>query len=379
MRGRKGEYERLLEGARRAGLHAGAHRRRAPRAHRQGAARALRAAHDRGRRRPSRATRRHRASAHRLARDRAAHRRGRRRGRDRAARRRRRSRRRSRSRSTSRAATAGSVFEELAPRNFSFNSPYGACDRCDGLGTRFEVDPELVVPDDDLSLADGAIAPWTGFRSRYFDRVLEAVADEFGFTHRHAVEEARQARHATRSCNGTGDRAVHVRYRNRYGRQRSYNTAFEGVVPWLERRHTDAESDRSRELIEGYMREVPCPACHGARLRPASLAVKVGGLNIYELGELSIAKAAAFLGELELSERDRMIAEARREGGQRAAALPPRRRPRLPAASTARRGRSPVARRSASGSRRRSAAGSSACSTSSTSRRSGCTSATTSA
>jgi len=202
----------------------------------------------------------------------------------------------------------GLSFEELAPRNFSFNSPYGACDHCDGLGTRYEVDPELVVPDDDLSLAEGAIAPWTGFRSRYFDRVLEAVADEYGFSTETPWKKlGKRARSAI--LTGTGDRAVHVRYRNRYGRQRSYHTAFEGVVPWLERRHTDAESDRSRELIEGYMREVPCPACGGARLRPASLAVTIGDTSIYELGEMSIAKAAQFLGELELSERDRMIAE----------------------------------------------------------------------
>jgi excinuclease ABC subunit A len=203
----------------------------------------------------------------------------------------------------------GLSFEELAPRNFSFNSPYGACERCDGLGTRFEVDPELVVPDEDLSLEDGAIAPWTGFRSRYFDRVLEAVADEFGFSTGTSWKRlGKRARNAI--LNGTGDRAVHVRYRNRYGRQRSYHTAFEGVIPWLERRHADSESDRARELIEGYMREVPCPACGGARLRPASLAVTVGEMNIYELGELSIAKAAGFLGALELSERDRLIAEA---------------------------------------------------------------------
>ncbi|HEY8216648.1 MAG TPA: excinuclease ABC subunit UvrA [Acidimicrobiia bacterium] len=203
----------------------------------------------------------------------------------------------------------GLSFEELAPRNFSFNSPYGACERCDGLGTRFEVDPELVVPDEDLSLADGAIAPWTGFRSRYFDRVLEAVADEYGFSTETPWKRlGKRARNAI--LTGTGDRAVHVRYRNRYGRQRSYHTAFEGVIPWLERRHADSESDRARELIEGYMREVPCPACGGARLRPASLAVTVGGMNIYELGELSISKAADFLGALELSERDRLIAEA---------------------------------------------------------------------
>ena len=121
-----------------------------------------------------------------------------------------------------------------------------------------------------------------------------------------------------------------VSYRNRYGRQRSYTTQFEGVVPWLERRHTESESDRAREQIEGYMREVPCPACGGARLRPASLAVTIGDKNIYEVGELSIRKASEFLGSLELSGARPDDRRAGREGGQRAAALPARRRPRLP-------------------------------------------------
>ena len=202
----------------------------------------------------------------------------------------------------------GLSFDELAPRNFSFNSPYGACERCDGLGTRFEVDAELVVPDDDLSLADGAIAPWSGFRSRYFDRVLEAVADEFGFEMATPWRKLRK-RDRNAVLYGTGPRDVHVQYRNRYGRRRSYHTPFEGVVPWLERRHAESETDRARELIEGYMREVPCPQCDGARLRPASLAVTVGDLNIYELGQLSIRRAAHYLGDLELAERDRLIAE----------------------------------------------------------------------
>jgi excinuclease ABC subunit A len=202
----------------------------------------------------------------------------------------------------------GLSFDELAPRNFSFNSPYGACERCDGLGTRFEVDPELLVPDVDLSLAEGAIAPWSGFRSRYFDRVLEAVAEEFGFETTTPWKRLKK-REKDAVLFGTGDRQIHVRYRNRYGRQRSYHTAFEGVVPWLERRHVDSESDRAREQIEGYMREVPCPACNGARLRPASLGVTIGDKSIYELGELSIARAAEFLLQLELSERDLMIAE----------------------------------------------------------------------
>ncbi len=202
----------------------------------------------------------------------------------------------------------GVSFDELAPRNFSFNSPYGACPRCDGLGTRFEVDPELVVPDNDLNLSEGAIAPWTGFRSRYFDRVLQATAEEFNFSIKTPWKKlGKRARNAV--LFGTGDRKVHVNYKNRYGRTRSYNSAFEGVLPWLERRHSEAESDRARELIEGYMRQVPCPACAGARLRPASLAVSIAGKNLYEVGELSIRKVAAFFSTIELSERDRLIAE----------------------------------------------------------------------
>jgi len=202
----------------------------------------------------------------------------------------------------------GVSFDELAPRNFSFNSPYGACDRCDGLGTRFEVDPALVVPDDDLTLRGGAIAPWSGFRSHYFERLLESVSEEFGFSIDTPWKKLKKADKKV-VLYGTGATAVKVQYRNRFGRQRSYTTQFEGVITWLERRHTESESDRAREQIEGYMREVPCPACEGARLRPASLAVTIGGQNIYQVGELSIRKASQFLGSLDLSERDRMIAE----------------------------------------------------------------------
>src|SRR5262249_42787962 len=170
----------------------------------------------------------------------------------------------------------GLSFDELAPRNFSFNSPYGACERCDGLGTRYEVDPELVVPNDDLSIRDGAIAAWAGFRSHYFERVLESVAKADNFSLDTPWKKLKKsAKNAV--LYGTGKTPVKVSYRNRYGRQRSYTTQFEGVIPWLERRHDEAESDRTREQIEGYMREVPCPACHGARLRPESLAVTVGG------------------------------------------------------------------------------------------------------
>jgi excinuclease ABC subunit A len=202
----------------------------------------------------------------------------------------------------------GLSFEELAPRNFSFNSPYGACEECDGLGTRFQVDPELLIADDDLSIEEGAIQPWSGFRGEYFKRVLAAVADEYGFSTATPWKKLKAAAKKV-ILYGAGGKQVTVRYKNRYGRQRSYSTRYEGVVPWVERRHTESESDRVREVIEGYMRLVPCPVCGGARLRPASLEVTIGDKNIFEVGELSIHDAAAFFRTVELSERDRMIAE----------------------------------------------------------------------
>ncbi|MFZ4515721.1 MAG: excinuclease ABC subunit UvrA [Acidimicrobiia bacterium] len=202
----------------------------------------------------------------------------------------------------------GISFDELAPRNFSFNSPYGACAECDGLGTRFQVDPELVVPDEDLSLHDGAIAPWNGFRGEFFQKVLTAVSAEHDFSLDTPWKKLK-AKDKKIVLHGAGKAPVTVRYKNRYGRQRTFSTRYEGVVPWIERRHTDSESDRARELLEGYMRLVPCPACEGARLKPASLAVKIAGKSIYDVGEMSIGDCAAFFAGVELSERDRMIAE----------------------------------------------------------------------
>jgi excinuclease ABC subunit A len=204
--------------------------------------------------------------------------------------------------------TCGRSFDELAPRNFSFNSPYGACPNCDGLGTKFEVDPELVVPDPDLSIADGAIAPWGGPRGEYFTRVLEAVATAGRFSVHDPWRKLKKADQKA-VLFGTGTKKVHVQYRNRYGRVRSYDTHFEGVVPWLARRHSEADSDYARETIEGYMREVPCPACGGARLKPESLAVTVAGRNLFELSDLSLRKATAIMEGLELSERDHLIAD----------------------------------------------------------------------
>jgi excinuclease ABC subunit A len=200
------------------------------------------------------------------------------------------------------------AIDELEPRQFSFNGPWGACPECHGLGTRMEVDPELVVPDDEKSLAEGAIAPWASAHvADYFNRLIESLADSAGFSmttpwHR-LPATARQV-----LLNGVPGQ-VHVRYKNRYGRERSYNAKYEGVISYIERRHAEAESDTSRERFAGYMREVPCRACKGARLKPTSLAVTVGGRNIAEIASMSIDEAAEFLRRLELSEREQQIAE----------------------------------------------------------------------
>ncbi len=205
-------------------------------------------------------------------------------------------------------ANCGLSFDELAPRNFSFNSPYGACPHCAGLGTHFEVDPELVVPNPDLSIDLGAVAPWAAGRTEYFGRVLGAVAEAFGFSTATPWAKLKKAQQKV-VLYGSGTRQVHVQYRNRYGRLRSYNTHYEGVVPYLQRRHAEADSDYMREQIEGYMREVPCPECGGSRLKPESLAVTVAGRSIFELCELSIARSADALQSLQLSERDHLIAD----------------------------------------------------------------------
>jgi excinuclease ABC subunit A len=199
-------------------------------------------------------------------------------------------------------------FEALEPRSFSFNSPYGACPECTGLGTRKEVDPELVVPDPERTLREGAISPWgTGQTADYFLRLLTALGDAIGFTIDTPWE--RLPARAQKAILYGHDSQVHVRYKNRYGRERAYYASYEGVVPFLERRHAETDSDFSREKYEGYMREVPCPACGGARLKPEVLAVTLGGKSIAEVSSYSIGDASVFLRSLALSERERMIAE----------------------------------------------------------------------
>ncbi|WP_106296806.1 excinuclease ABC subunit UvrA [Knoellia remsis] len=201
------------------------------------------------------------------------------------------------------------AIDEIEPRSFSFNSPFGACPVCTGLGTELEVDAELVVPNDELTLAQGAIAPWASGSgaSEYFQRVVGALADEMKFgmdvPWRALPERAKQA-----LLHGHKHK-VHVRYRNRFGRERSYTTGFEGAIPFVKRRHAETDSDWSRERYEGYMREVPCPACNGSRLRPESLAVLVGGKSIADVCALPISESARFLDGVDFSVREAQIAE----------------------------------------------------------------------
>jgi len=201
----------------------------------------------------------------------------------------------------------GTSYDEPAPRNFSFNSPYGACVKCDGLGTTFEVDPELLIPDSEVSLADGAIAPWRSAHTQYFTRMLESVADKHDIDMNDPWEKL-SAKQQKVILNGVPGKMT-VKYKNRYGRSRSYKTEYEGVIPWIKRRHEGTDSEYSREQYEGYMRLVACTACGGARLKPSTLAVTVEDKHIADVCEMSIGESAKFLAALELSERDRMIAE----------------------------------------------------------------------
>ncbi|WP_089157128.1 excinuclease ABC subunit UvrA [Micromonospora sp. NBS 11-29] len=200
------------------------------------------------------------------------------------------------------------AIEDLEPRVFSFNAPYGACPECTGLGTKKEVDPELIIPDPERTLREGAIQPWsTGHNLEYFLRLLEALGESQHFD----VDtpwRALPSRAQKTILHGSDDQ-VHVRYRNKYGRERSYYTGFEGVVQWIERRHTDTESEWSRDKYEGYMRDVPCAACGGARLKPEVLAVTLAGRSIAEVCNLSVGEAADLLAGIELTDRQKLIAE----------------------------------------------------------------------
>ncbi|MEV6322167.1 excinuclease ABC subunit UvrA [Nocardia sp. NPDC051787] len=202
-------------------------------------------------------------------------------------------------------------IEDLEPRSFSFNSPYGACPDCTGLGIRKEVDPDLVVPDPALSLNEGAIAPWSrGQTAEYFTRLLSGLADSIGFSMDTPWQDLPpKARKAV--LEGSADQ-VHVSYTNRYGRKRSYYADFEGVMPFLQRRMENTESEQMKEHYDGYMRDIPCPVCNGARLRPEILAVTIAAngdkKSIADVSDLSIGECSRFLNSLTLGERETAIA-----------------------------------------------------------------------
>ncbi len=201
----------------------------------------------------------------------------------------------------------GPSLVELEPRIFSFNSPHGACPRCTGLGSQMEIDPELVVPDPTLSIGEGAIAPWSVSASDYYDQLAQAIAERYHVDLETPWDEL-SAEQRDFFLFGTNGARVQVSYRNRFGRRRSYATQFEGIVPNLERRYRETESDYSREKIEEYMTLRPCPECNGARLRPESRAVLVGGTPIHEFTGLAARRALSWIRELELGEQDRRIA-----------------------------------------------------------------------
>jgi excinuclease ABC subunit A len=202
----------------------------------------------------------------------------------------------------------GFSFDELQPRNFSFNSPYGACEDCSGIGTKYQVDEDLVVPQPDLSLADGAIAPWRGrHRMTYYQRLISSVARVHGIdidAPWSTLED--DTKHLL--MRGGGDEAYTVRYENRFGRQRSYDARYEGALNWIERRYQDSESDGARASYQQYMREIPCTRCHGGRLNEVSLAVTVDDRSIAEVSDMSLSTTKEFLDSINLDERASIIA-----------------------------------------------------------------------
>ncbi len=201
----------------------------------------------------------------------------------------------------------GPSLIELEPRVFSFNSPHGACPRCTGLGAQREIDPELIVPDPSLSVRGGAIAPWAGSASNYYEQVAEAIAAHYGVDLDAPWEELSEEQRDV-FLRGTGGVPLQIEYRNRYGRRRSYATRFEGVVHNLERRYRETDSEWTREKIEEFMSLVPCPACGGARLRPESRAVTVAGMRLETFCAMSARRALEWIADVELTETERHIA-----------------------------------------------------------------------
>ena len=202
----------------------------------------------------------------------------------------------------------GLSFEDLQPRNFSFNSPYGACTACSGLGTRFTVDAELVVGDPDLSLDEGAIPMWSSNRMRYYHRLLTGLSKVFGFSMSEPWSELSDDV-KEKILWGTGEERITVEYVNRFGRKRKWDAQFEGAIPFLVRRHEQAESESAREYYQEYMAIVPCDTCNGGRLNQVSLAVTIADKNIATISDMSLTEAHEFFDSIELTDRDATIAE----------------------------------------------------------------------
>lgn len=200
-------------------------------------------------------------------------------------------------------------IDTIEPRAFSFNSPFGACSACDGIGSRLEVDTELLVPNPDLTLGEGAIAPWSQGKAttEYWLRLLAGLGEELGFDLNTPFKDL-PAKTRAAILDGK-DYKVEVSYRNRFGRERRYTSGFEGVKAYIKRKHEETESDFARDRYEQYMRQVACPSCGGARLNPTILGVKVGGQSIADITDLSLANALAFVRGLQLSAREAKIGE----------------------------------------------------------------------
>ncbi|VXB34130.1 excinuclease ABC (subunit A) [Arthrobacter sp. 9V] len=200
------------------------------------------------------------------------------------------------------------AIDEIEPRSFSFNNPFGACSACSGIGTRLEVDEELIVPNPELSLGEGAIAPWAlgTATTEYWNRLLEGLAHELGFSMKTSWEKLpKEVRNTV--LHGK-DHKVVVQYKNRFGRERKYSTGFEGAIQYVHRKHGETDSDWARDRYEEYMRQIPCPECNGARLNPASLSVLINGKSIAEVAALPMRECAEFLGSLTLTSREAQIA-----------------------------------------------------------------------
>ncbi|MET3206082.1 UNVERIFIED_ORG: excinuclease ABC subunit A [Arthrobacter sp. UYEF13] len=200
------------------------------------------------------------------------------------------------------------AIDEIEPRSFSFNNPFGACSACSGIGTRLEVDEELIIPNPELSLSEGAIAPWSlgTATTEYWNRLLEGLANELGFSMDTPWEKL--GKDVRQTVLHGKDHKVVVQYKNRFGRERKYSTGFEGAIQYVHRKHGETDSEWARDRYEEYMRQIACPACNGARLNPASLSVLINGKSIADVAAMPMRVCADFLNNLVLTGREAQIA-----------------------------------------------------------------------